>query len=286
MTENENEKLRQRATRESKRAPAPASAHAEIYLEPSPETTPTWLEPAASPLDRRAVAGAMAEIERLAEVHPDEWADEESRLHVLLGDGRLVLRLALFDESKEQLARRLDALFDLGFELGYRLRLDLVEPLLDTALTRHRYESQFSRILDGYHRKARTSAALVDPRAWRAVDDGRGVVVSGDPLAAVEAEPDSVPHAVWVGRRGKRLDPLELSGERATAVLAGLSADKPFLAVLPPGSKPGDTGAILRVRRISNPVPGTALVEAVSEGNYRLRLVTRGPSGVLVRVDL
>src|SRR5688500_9345051 len=82
------EKDRQRESeREARRAQRSApTAAAEIYLEASPELTPTtWAADASeSGLDRDAAVAALGEIETLRSVAPDEWTDDEGRLHAII----------------------------------------------------------------------------------------------------------------------------------------------------------------------------------------------------------
>jgi hypothetical protein len=68
---------------------------------------------------------------------------------------------------------------------------------------------------------------------------------------------------------------LEFSGDRALLALDLLTAENPFLAIVPLNAEPGDDAAVLRVRRLIRPVPSLALVEVGTEGVLRIRTLDR-----------
>lgn len=246
-----------RARRASSRA-LPRGPQAELYLESAD----------GNAFDRDAALRWLREPDagvRQVGRDGDEWLDETGRIRVLLGEDRVLFRFQLADESQEQLARHLDRLFDLAFDLGRELSLEVVDPQLGSSPTRFRYESQFPHILDVYHRKARTAFALLREDAWSEVSSEGVALALPASAPAFDADPESLPPAVW-SRRVKRVGPLEFHGDRSLAALADVTPDKPWFAITARGARDGDEVALLRVLRISRPAADVAIVEAVSAG--------------------
>jgi hypothetical protein len=263
--------------RKGGRTEARSLAMVELHLESTEDRYDA--DPMEPLLDRAALRRAVEELsDRLVPEGTDEWLDSPTDARLLVGQDRLLLRLALPAESRDQLANRLDRLFDLSFDLASALRLEVVDPQMGSVVTRFRYEQSFQRILDVYYTRARTAAALASsPAGWTEfATDG----VAGAKLPAIETEPDSVPAAVWSVTK-RPLGVLEFAGERALAALAALDPAAPFLAIVPRDVEPGDDAAVLRVKRLVHPVPGLALVEVSTEGASRIGAVERGESLLL-----
>ena len=266
MTEKTRDRKPTRA-RASSRA-LPRGPHIELYLEGPPARD--W-DPAADSvggLDRRAV---LAALDRHATwMHPvsrgdEEWLDDTGRFRLLIGDDRVLFRLQLLEETQEDLARALDRIFDLAFDLAADLRLDLVDPLLGMTHTRYRYENQFPRILEAYASRAKTELGLLRRGAWEELSRETEPVVLPTEAPSFEADPESLPTFVWT-RRVRRVGPLELRGDRALAAFARVLPTQPWVAITARNARPGDDVALLRVLRLSRPVPGTVVIEAVSVG--------------------
>ena len=266
---------RERTTRLRKgsRTEARSLATVEIHLEATESADVDPLEPL---LDRAKVRHAVETLsERLVPEGSDEWSDSPTDARVLVGQDRLLLRLALPDESRDLLAQRLDRVYDLAFDLASALRLEVYDPQVGTVVSRFRYEQQFQRFLDSYYTRARTAAALTSNAGWTKFDEA---AVFADEVVAIETEPESLPPTIWSS--GKRaLGVLEFSGDRALSALEKLDPAKPFIAIVPLNAEPGDDAALLRVKRLIRPVPGLALVEVASEGVQRIRTLDRS-SGV------
>lgn len=254
--------------RKGSRTEARSLSLIEIHLE-SPDTSD---DPAEALIDRAVVRRVVHDrlSDRLIPEGSDEWTDSPSEARLLVGQDRLLLRMTLPDESREYLAQRLDKLYDIAFELASALRLEVVDPQINSVVTRFRYEQQFQRFLDLYFTRARTAAALASNDGWTEFAD---TPLDIESVPAIETEPDALPPTVW-GTGKRRLGVLEFSGERALAALAKLGPS-PYLAILPPHAEPGDDAAILRVRRLIHPLPGLALVEVEAEGVSRIRTLNR-----------
>jgi hypothetical protein len=239
----------------------------ELYLEP-PNARHLWETegPLAAPLDRAAVVDLLDRTSGLSSFrqYADEWVHDDRRMRVVVGDGRLIVRFDLGDETREALASRVDALFDFCFELGRELSLDLIDPQTDTLVSPTRYEIVFPRILDAYHRRARIACVLRNPALWTPVAPAVRPVV----VRAIQLAPDRLPASVW-GKPGRAVGILEIADE--------LLADTTHFAVLPPESFVGDEVALLRIDRHARPVPGCLLVDPVSEGVFRVRSIERDP---------
>lgn len=290
MTEDEKDLSRPPRTTRRRAAPSRAPSPpptAEVFLEPSRRPGSLEWAPAddaSTGLDLDSLRRAVERIgdDRIREVRSgEEWADPEGRIRVILGDGRLLVRLALLDETRDQLARRLDDLFDLSFDLGAALGLEVRDPQFETSLTRFRYESQFQRILDTYHRRARTAAALEDSSVWKILSAPAGSparFTQGE-LPALETDLDALPSTAFT-RKGRKLGTLELIGDRALSAIESLRPEHPFLALLPLNPQAGDQAPILRVLRYCRPTPGTILVEALSEDVCPLASLRRTAGGI------
>ena len=152
-------------------------------------------------LDRGSVRRVVHDdlSERLVPEGSDEWSDSPTDARLLVGHDRLLLRLTLPDESRYQLANRLDKVYDLAFDLASALRLEVVDPQVGSIVTRFRYEQQFQRFLDIYFTRARTAAALASPTGW--TEFAEATLDTLD-LPAIETEPEALPSTVWgSGRR-------------------------------------------------------------------------------------
>lgn len=256
--------------RKGSRTEARSLATIEIHLE---ATETAVLDPMEPLLDRSRVRRIVEELtERLVPEGSDEWTDSPTDARVLVGQDRLLLRMTLPDESREQLAQRIDRLYDLAFDLAGPLRLEVVDPQLGTTVTRFRYEQQFQRFLDAYFTRARTAAALASNAGWTRFEDG-GSFADAEVLA-IETEPEALPPTIWSPTK-RPLGVLEFSGDRALAALEQLRPESPFLLIVPLNAEPGDDAAVLRVKRMIRPVPGLALVEVAAEGVQRIKSLDR-----------
>lgn len=255
--------------RKGSRTEARSLATIEIHLEATDAGDVDPMEPL---LDRAKVRRVVQDLgDRLIPEGSDEWSDSPTDARVLVGADRLLLRMALPDESREQLAQRIDRIYDLAFDLAGPLRLDVFDPQLGTPVTRHRYEQQFQRFLDSYFTRARTAAALASSAGWTHFEDAGSVDAE---ILAVETEPEALPPTVWSPTK-KALGVLEFSGDRALAALDQIRPACPFLLIVPLNAEPGDDAAVLRVKRLIRPVPGVALVEVAAEGVRRLKTLDR-----------
>ena len=238
-------------------------------------------EDAFERLDRADLARAMEkQSDRLVQEASDEWIDSPTDARVLAGEDRVLIRLDLPDETREQLAQRLDRLYDLAFDLASSLRLDVADPQMGSVVTRLRYEQHFQRFLEAYYTRARTAVALSSRSGWTELD---GDADRGSELPAIETELDGLPSSVW-GKARRALGVLEFSGERALRALSALDASRPFVAIVPPDVQPGDDAAILRVRRLVHPVAGLALVEVRAEGVVRIESVDRSADALRLQL--
>ena len=255
-------------------------ANVELHLEAASDRADA--DPLEPVLDRADVRHAVEQLsDRLVPEGSDEWSDVATDARLLVGADRLLVRFELGTaDSREYLAQRLDRVFDLVFDLASALRLEVFDPQLQTAVSRFRYEQQFQRFLDAYHTRARTAAALISPEGWE--DLGESELVPPSELPAIETEPEALPPAAW-GRSRRALGVLEFSGERALRALSGVDRERPFVAIVPPNAAPGDDAAVLRVRRLTRPVPGLALVDVGAEGVARIHSV-EGTSSLLLRI--
>lgn len=258
--------------RKGSRTEARSLAIVEIHLE---VTESADLDPLEPLLDRAKVRRVVQEelSDRLIPEGADDWTDSPTEARLLVGQDRLLLRLALPDESRDQLAHRLDRVYDLAFDLAQALRLEIVDPQLSSIVTRFRYEQQFQRFLDVYYTRARTAAALNSSAGWTEFPE-RPFASAEATVAAIETEPEALPSSVW-GKGQRTLGVLEFSGDRALLALDLLTAASPFLAIVPLNAEPGDDAALLRVRRLIRPVPSLALVEVATEGVLRIRTLDR-----------
>lgn len=273
MDKSRDKSERTTRLRKGSRTEARSLAIVEIHLEVTEGVEE--LDPLEPLLDRAKVRRAAQDLsDRLIPESADEWTDSPTEARVLVGQDRLLLRLALPDESRDQLAHRLDRVYDLAFDLAQALRLEIVDPQISSIVTRFRYEQQFQRFLDVYYTRARTAAALNSATGWTEFPEARPFVPAEATLAAIETEPEALPPTVW-GAGQRALGVLEFSGDRALLALELLTAANPFLAIVPLNAEPGDDAAVLRVRRVIRPVPSLALVEVGTEGVLRIRTLDR-----------
>lgn len=238
------------------------------------------------PLDRERVIRALQQTAgmRASSKAQDEWLDEEGGARVLLGSDRIVVRMELLAETSGALAVQLDALLDVAFALGERLRVDVRDPVLDTIVSRSRVERVFPRLLDHYLRRVKTEIVLRDASAWRVFPNPANAHDPEVALPAFETDPASLPPAIW-SRSGRSLGILELTGDRTLAAVAALDPLCPLLLVVSPGAKPGDDAALIRILRVAQPLPSTAVVEAVTGGVVAVASIDRSsqPIRILVR---
>ena len=268
VTEKVRGKGPERARRRASSRQLPRGPHAEFFLEAEPDPR-RWEreDPTGGLLDRRS---AIAALDRIAEeLHSvsrddDEWLDEAGRLRVIVGDDRILFRLQFVEESQEELAGQLDRLFDLAFDLGHELGLELVDPLLGATHTRFRYDSSFPRILDAYAKKARTELALEREESWSELSRESEPVALPAEAPSFTAELESLPPFLWT-RRVRRVGPLSLRGTPALTALSGVTRETPWIAILPAG-KPVAEVALLRILRMSRPLEGAVVIEAISAG--------------------
>lgn len=271
--EKSRDRKSERSTRLRKgsRTEARSLATIELHLESTAVSESD--DPLEPLLDRNDVRQVVSEelAERLVPEGSDEWTDSSTDARLLVGHDRLLLRMTLPDESREYLAQRLDKLYDLAFDLASPLRLEVVDPQVGSVVTRFRYEQHFQRFLDTYYTRARTAAALGSTTGWTEFGDA---TFGGTDVPAIETEPEALPPTVW-GTGQRPLGVLEFSGERTLAALRQLTAENPFVAIVPLNAEPGDDAAILRVRRVIHPLPGLALVDVATEGVLRIRTLDR-----------
>lgn len=258
--------------RKGSRTEARSLAIVEIHLEALESADLDPLEPL---LDKSKVRRVVQDdlSDRLIPEGSDEWTDSPTEARLIVGQDRLLIRLVLPDETRDQLAHRLDRAYDLAFDLAQALRLEVVDPQLASVVTRFRYEQQFQRFLDAYYTRARTAAALNSNAGWTEFPDS-GPFSHDQGVTAVETEPEALPPAIW-GAGKRPLGVLEFSGDRALVALEQLSPQTPFLAIVPLNAEPGDDAAVLRVRRLIWPVPGLVLAEIATEGVLRIRTLDR-----------
>lgn len=259
------------------RAPLPDVPSAELHLE---------AEAFDEPLDRERVIRALQQTAgmRASSKAQDEWLDEEGGARVLLGSDRIVLRMDLLADTSGALAVQLDALLDVAFALGERLRVDVRDPVLDTIVTRSRVDRVFPRLLDHYLRRVKTDVVLRDTAAWRVFPNPADAHDPAVALPAFETDPATLPPAIW-SRAGRSLGILELSGDRSLAAVRALDPLCPLLLVVSPGAQAGDDAALIRIVRVAQPLPGTAVVEAITGGVVSIGSIDRStqPIRILVR---
>lgn len=259
------------------REPLPDVPCAELHLE---------ADPGAEPLDRDRIVRALQQTNGLRALGKaqDEWIDEEGGAHVLVAGDRVSIRMELQVESNGELATKLDALLDAAFAIAATLRVDVRDPAFDTLVSRARIDRVFPRLLDHYLRLVKTDAALRDASVWKVFDPKAATArVPDAALPAFETDPATLPTAIW-SRTGRALGILQLSGERTIAAVCALTDACPVLVVLSPGAKPGDDAALIRVVRVTEPLPGTAVVEAITAGVLSVESIDRSVQPIRVRV--
>lgn len=258
------------------REPLPDVPQAELFLE---------AEAGDEPLDRDRVLRALGETGglRAASKSRDEWIDEDGGAHILVTADRVLLRMELLVETTSELTVRLDSLLDVAFALAERLRVDVRDPAFDTIVSRSRVDRVFPRLLDHYLRLVKTEAALRDPSVWKVFHPTPAAPSAGASLPAFETEPATLPTAIW-SRTGRSLGILQLSGERTLAAVQALDPACPILVVVSPGAKVGDDAALVRILRVTEPLPGTAVVEAVTAGVASVDSIDRTVQPIRIRV--
>ena len=232
------------------------------------------------PIDRARLDEFLGHIDDLRPVgrNDGEWISRDGRLRVLVGDERALIRFEMRDESDDLLARHIDRTFDLALDLARELSLDLTDSDLGS-ITRYRYEREFTRILDLYRSRARTAFALEKKDAWRELSRDSEPIVLPALVHCIEAEPETLPAVVW-SQRVRKVGPLELNGEQAAAVVAGVSPECPWFGIVRPRSAGGDDVALLRITRLSNVEPGRVIVEAIAAGLTRSLAIERDAASI------